>query len=140
MIRTRNLLMKIIWVLCILASLGYCSYTVIKSIINYMSYDTILQTRIIQEFPSDFPAVTFCDLKQARQNKSQVLNMNESIKIRSCKFNNELCSSNDFKRFQHAYYGTCYTFNSNLSSIRKVYRAGTDGGLDLKIECKFHEF
>ena len=51
---------KFFWLLCVLVSMGLCSYLVIQSILSYLSYGVSTSTKNVVENPTDFPKITFC--------------------------------------------------------------------------------
>jgi hypothetical protein len=61
-VRSNNLVIKIMWILFFLASLTYCSYVIIVSLIDYFKYQTVVSTTYVKETPTMFPAVTLCNL------------------------------------------------------------------------------
>jgi hypothetical protein len=56
-----NFKVQFIWLLILLGSTGATFYFISKSIIDYFNYDVVSQTTVINEVPTQFPAVTFCD-------------------------------------------------------------------------------
>lgn len=54
-----------------MASTSVCGYLVITSIIQFLNYETNVNLQIINESPSDFPAVTLCNLKPFNKQRSQ---------------------------------------------------------------------
>ena len=53
-------LIKIFWTICILVSMGLCSYLVVQSILTYLAFGVITTTTNIVENPTDFPKITIC--------------------------------------------------------------------------------
>ena len=60
--RTPHRILKLFWLTCVLVSLGFASYTVIQSILDYLSFDVVTKSRTIFERPTLFPKVTICML------------------------------------------------------------------------------
>ena len=60
--RNPHRILKLIWLICVLASLGFASYAVIQSILDYLSFDVATKSRTIFERPTLFPKVTICML------------------------------------------------------------------------------
>ena len=56
-----NYKVQFIWLLILLGSTGATFYFISKSVIDYFNYDVVSQTCVINEMPTQFPAVTFCD-------------------------------------------------------------------------------
>lgn len=61
-VRAPNLLLKLIWILFLLASWVYCSYLIIVYIIQFYSYEVISTLRTYNEVPTLFPVVDICNL------------------------------------------------------------------------------
>lgn len=61
--RTNNIFLKILWLCCFLASTSYCFYSIIKSLQDFLKYPKYINSEIIQQMPSTFPAVSICNLK-----------------------------------------------------------------------------
>jgi hypothetical protein len=68
--RTGNILLKMIWLCCFLACFSYCIVSVVTTINNYTTYPSYINTKIIQEIPSQFPAITICNQKTVNTTKS----------------------------------------------------------------------
>ena len=56
-----NYKVQAIWLIILLGSTGGTFYFISKSVIDYLKYDVVSQTTVINEFPIVFPTVTFCD-------------------------------------------------------------------------------
>jgi hypothetical protein len=56
-----NYKVQFIWLLILLGSTGGTFYFISKSILDYLNYDVVSKTNLINEFPAVFPTVTFCD-------------------------------------------------------------------------------
>ena len=61
-IKSKYIILKIFWFLAFLGGLAAASYLFINSLINYFQYQPVVQVKLIQEFPTLFPAVTICNL------------------------------------------------------------------------------
>ena len=67
--RTGNIILKIIWLLCFLASASYCMASMSNVLKEYLTYPSYVSTQIIQEVSSQYPAITFCNLKTLNKSK-----------------------------------------------------------------------
>jgi hypothetical protein len=47
-VRANNIVIKIMWILFFLASLTYCSYVIIMSLIDYFKYATVVRLNLIK--------------------------------------------------------------------------------------------
>jgi hypothetical protein len=68
--RTGNILLKLIWLCCFLASGSYCVISVLRTLNDYFTYPSYISTKITQEIPTQFPAITICNLKSVNQTRS----------------------------------------------------------------------
>jgi hypothetical protein len=68
--RTGNVFLKIIWLCCFLASTSLCVISMTKTLNNYYTFPSYISTKIIQEVPTPFPAITICNLKSVNQTRS----------------------------------------------------------------------
>jgi hypothetical protein len=59
--KRKNLIIKTFWILCTLAATGVCSWLVTKSVNDYLNYDTVTLTQVIDEVPTLFPVVSICN-------------------------------------------------------------------------------
>ena len=48
------------WFICMIASLGGCSYYMLNIVVDYLNYDVLTEIQLIYEQPSTFPAVSIC--------------------------------------------------------------------------------
>ena len=62
-IRADSIILKIIWIICFTASLFACLYSIANGIRSYTQYNSYVSNQIIQEIPTNFPAVSLCSLK-----------------------------------------------------------------------------
>ena len=56
--------LKIMWTVCLIASISYCCRILTSSIIDYYEYKVLTTYEIIQESSTLFPAVTVCNLNE----------------------------------------------------------------------------
>ena len=59
--RTEYLVIRIIWILALLTSSGFCAYMVYGSINNYLQFGVITTIRVTSENPMIFPSITLCN-------------------------------------------------------------------------------
>jgi len=67
-----NYKVQIIWLLILLGSTGATFYFISKSLIDFFNYDVVSQTTVINEVPTRFPAVTFCDNNPLSTEEAQI--------------------------------------------------------------------
>ena len=61
-VRTNRLSIKLLWTICLLASVGACIYMVYKSVNDYYSYGVVTQIQVINENSPLFPTITICNI------------------------------------------------------------------------------
>lgn len=67
-LKTNRLLIRIIWIVSLLCSFSLCVSLILNSVMEYLKYDTTTDTKIIYQNPTEFPAVSFCDLQGLAKN------------------------------------------------------------------------
>ena len=108
-----NLILKIIWFSCVLASVSYCLYLLIQLIQVYTSFPSSINTQIVQEMPTQFPAVTICNLKTV--NIAANLNLLNLVQ-------NKSKTQSTFEWISSIQYlMRAAVFNQNNETIRKSY-------------------
>ena len=60
--RSERILLKIMWTLCLLGFSSYCFFSIFKSVNSYLNHEVVTNIDIIKENPTEFPAVTICNL------------------------------------------------------------------------------
>ena len=56
-----NYFAQFIWLMILLGSTGATFYLIAYSIIGFLKYEVTTQTSLVNEIPTQFPTVTFCD-------------------------------------------------------------------------------
>jgi len=132
---TPYVVVKIFLILFVLGSSGLASYLVIQSIMTYFTYGVSTTSRIINETPTLFPKITFCNVNKFQTQFAFNLthnldfdgeNLSNDVKkklghnlndiLLECTFNQNKCSQTDFTWSFDPLYGNCYTFNSGFDS------------------------
>ena len=84
--RSKTKIHQIIYICFLLASTGYCIYSVAVTTSSYLNYDSITSMQIINETPTFFPAISFCSMKMlnkvAAKNYLQTILFNYSLNHR----------------------------------------------------------
>ncbi len=60
-IKAKSKILKVIWLICLLASAGYCMYELVIAVIAYLQYNIVLTVTPIYEAPTNFIAVQICN-------------------------------------------------------------------------------
>ncbi|RNA32454.1 acid-sensing ion channel 1-like [Brachionus plicatilis] len=59
--RTKLKLVRFMWIIFFLISIGFCFYIISLNIISYLNFDVITKIRVIEKDSLPFPAVTICN-------------------------------------------------------------------------------
>jgi hypothetical protein len=130
-IRSKRLLIKLVWIIFLIGFLFGSIYYVVLNVLDFLQYDTITSIYEVNEQEAEFPTVSFC---------STDYNPIFDIKIKSISFQNEDLTNewqNHFESYTDSVYGKCYRFNSgfNLSNqsipIKKVRKSGLYNSFNL---------
>ena len=70
---------KIMWTLFFSFSFGFCSFTIIETFRLYLSWEYVTNIDVIQEIPTEFPAITICNLNPFATDYAQSI-LNDLIK------------------------------------------------------------
>ena len=60
--KSKTIFLKIIWTLFFLFFFCYCSISIIRTINSYLNWEFVTKIEVIREIPTEFPAVTICNL------------------------------------------------------------------------------
>ena len=161
--QTPHLILKLFWILSIFLALGFCSFLIAKSIIEYLSFEVKTKTRTIFETPTLFPKVTLCNLNgvtteysynwlfsqinnSSNDPEKKLLAHSLNDTLLSCNFAGQTCTSDDFSWiFDHEKFGNCYIFNSGFNSsgqkigLKQAYIAGINYGLQLVLYVNYYD-
>jgi len=56
-IRTKWTIIKLIWLISMICSFSYCSNLICESVLEYLNYETVTDTKIIYQTTSLFPSI-----------------------------------------------------------------------------------
>ena len=56
-----NMKVQFLWLIILLGSTGATFYFITKSTLDYFTYDVVSKTSLLNEMPTQFPTITFCD-------------------------------------------------------------------------------
>ncbi|CAF0901340.1 unnamed protein product [Brachionus calyciflorus] len=75
-----HIILKIMWSICLIASLGYCCRILTSSINDYYEYRVLTTFEIVQESSNLFPVITICNLNEYDLSKNtNLLNMSNYL-------------------------------------------------------------
>jgi hypothetical protein len=60
---TKYTLIRLVWIIFILTSIGSCCYFIIKHLLQYLDYGVTTKIDTLQDIPSYFPMVTICNIQ-----------------------------------------------------------------------------
>jgi hypothetical protein len=88
MVRTEKKSVFTIWLVLYLSSITYCIYNCTNLTISFFNYDVLINMEFKTEMPTDFPAVTICNLNPIDRTKAktyinQVLNASDLNYVRN---------------------------------------------------------
>lgn len=93
---TKYLPIKIMWTIFFIASMSYCTYFIIRSIVQYTKYETNIKIIDLEDTPTIFPTITICNTNPFNRNIKDYINKNsQSIRCWSRvdgKQQNKYCS------------------------------------------------
>jgi hypothetical protein len=130
-IKTENLICRIIWFTCFLLSITCCVYNITNTIQDFLSYDVVTQIDTIFETKSQFPSISFCSNPEFDSN----LKLEKSIL--KCEINKDT-SSCHLTSYNDTHYGKCFRFNSQNkhSTILNSTQSGYEYGFQLKLNLE----
>jgi hypothetical protein len=115
LVRTRNLFILIMWSICTIISACVGSYYVLKSITDFLKYDTVTKFEVINEKEVPFPAISICALPSFNTTINKI--------IKKIYFDDVLQSnfSNYFEEYIDVVKGKCFRYNSGKNIHNKSY-------------------
>lgn len=137
-IKSKRIITKAMWAFCFFLSSSACFYYSIKTLVDYLDYETITNVNVYSEIPTDFPTISLCSTFGSSFDSNFQNNMLK------CLFNdNADCLKRPkdfFEPFNDTLYGRCFRFNSGrnyfgekIDILRTNFR-GKDHGLQLNLK------
>ena len=126
--KKERIFFKVMWFIFFIVSLSFGIYLLTLCVIDYSKFDVVSQTDIFYEIPTQFPTVTFYNLKAQKTNYSL-----EQILI-SCTFDDQPCYASDFESDDNT-----YKFNGGKNSTNQQVPfktssiAGKETGLKIEL-------
>jgi hypothetical protein len=78
-VRAKTQFTRIVWLTFFFICLVLCCIAINQAFVDYYKYDTIITTKLIRESPTDYPAVTFCNLNPFNEQRAMSF-MEKSLK------------------------------------------------------------
>lgn len=120
--RTQSKCLKIMWLFMFIVSTSFGVFLSFKSVFAYLDHEVITQIDVVYELPTQFPTVTFFNLRDSRAKIPL-----EDLLI-ECTFNDDVCTASDFDMVEDKFGYISYRFQSKES-----FTAGKINGLNLKL-------
>jgi hypothetical protein len=137
LIKSKSLIVKLIWLLFISLFGTCCIHFTRKSLLDYFSYNTVTNMNIIKQNETQFPTVSFCI---HLSNTNQLKNISLNDYIISCRFDFKNCKlDQDFQIYSLKRGILCFRFNSNQNEIKNISRIDTDTGLSVLFRIKEYQ-
>jgi hypothetical protein len=109
-VKTDNLIVKIMWIIFLIVSISAGSYYTIDSILDYLKFNTVTTIQVISEDQSQLPVISFCGFPKFNSTIDKI--------VLSVRFQNKLKTnlSSLFKEFEDPVFSKCFRFASEKSS------------------------
>jgi hypothetical protein len=139
--------MSIVWIFIFFGSIGYSSYLIAQTLIQYLSYETTVSILNINELPAKFPAVTICNINPINEEYAENFT-NSRIESYKC-FNTEWIKSQNYSNLQQCLKSndTAAAFDTIIDKIKRSisylnekeqYYYGYDLDKDMLVSCKYN--
>jgi hypothetical protein len=136
LIKSKSLIVKLIWLLFISLFGTGCVYFTRNSLLDFFSYNTVTSMNIIKQNETQFPTVSFC----VYLSNLTLENIPLNDYIISCKFDFKDCNlDKDFKIYSITRGDLCFRFNSDQNKIKNISRIDTDTGLSVLFRIKEYQ-
>ena len=134
--RSTRIFTQFVYIFVFLASASYCVFSIGLTIKKYYQYETITSLKIVNEMPTDFPAITFCNLK--RLNKTSAKKFIEKSLFHED--NSSVIDFNENNLFGY-YYDILDNLMLNLAEINESEQVRRSFGFklgDMVLNCRFN--
>jgi hypothetical protein len=134
--RNKSWIIKIVWIIFFLVSLGYCSYSIAVSIIEYLDFNVNTQISVIRQPMMEFPTISFCNKNSFKLNELMMYYKQNNDTQFSLMVNQELNSyqtSLDSAFIQNVIIN--YAVDSLSDELRKKFSFSLE---EMLLNCKFN--
>ena len=99
---TKNVFLKIYWVVCLLGSNLICGYLLVQTLLTYLSFPVFTTTTTVHETPAVFPKITICNsafatteyalnlIKEINEEKSPNISIFDENQLNSLSWSDQL--------------------------------------------------
>ena len=114
-VKSKNLFILIVWSCFTITSTCLCSHFIIKTILDYLKYNTITSIKVIHENEAQFPTISFCAFPSFNTT------LNETII--SSRFDDvtETNINEFYEEFTDVLMGKCYRYNSGKNIYNMIF-------------------
>jgi hypothetical protein len=70
---SKRVIIKVLWALALFASITYCVINIYREIVKYFHYEYTTHLETVEDVPSLFPAITFCNINPMITTESERL-------------------------------------------------------------------
>jgi hypothetical protein len=70
---SKRVIIKVLWTLALFASISYCIINIYREIVKYFHYEYTTHLETVEDVPSLFPAITFCNINPLITTESERL-------------------------------------------------------------------
>lgn len=135
---TERNLVRVIWIICLLASSGYCGYLVIQSLIDYLKFEVNTVYAIERETDTDFPTISICNINPCGfDDFNHDLYLNKTISELEEKLNLTYQSELHNIRKVTNLLEEAYLKNLNKSDLLRMLRVNETSIKSILINCKY---
>ena len=138
---SHNIILTTIWLVLSFCSLGTLIYFIIFTVLNYLAFNVVINSSVIESVPMNLPTVTICNMNSYKSNRNYSIDQ----MVLSCVIDSSMeCDPNHFVRMRISAY-TCFSFNSGRDKNNRnvemltTSRKGFLYGLTLKLFAGFPE-
>lgn len=110
--RTKNPLVKIIWLISFICGACLSFYMTVTSIQNYLEFNVVSKIRVVDEAPISFPTVSIC-------------NLSPFVTQKASDFIKPIIESSDFKSVIDLDFLDNYQHKTKIKYISKIYKIQT---------------
>ena len=138
-IRRDNIVIRIFWIVCLLASAGVCTWMISVSIMSFFDYETVSKTEKVHLTLTEFPAVTICNTNTFLTNESLDFINNILVKAKVMDINNQEESFKHFSGFNYAFLRYFTATNALNPAFNDSFRKSLGPDItDILYSCSFN--
>ena len=110
-LRSKSMIIRLMWGGCLLLSIGACGWYLFLSLSSYLERETVTKLEVNNVNQLQFPVISICDLKSFFDKQGYKGIDLESVN-RALFMEKELVKEDEFEVYKDPSYGNCVRFNS----------------------------